>query len=177
MSQSLHHLAKVSPRSFNSNRKKSGPLKKSLCFGRGNFKDIEILAFLTLILSLETGHCNQLKIIHLFVNVRKFYFQGHTAHLTSHVSQVFINIYRKSRENLKPKSSNFCNWELGPALNFWSFSSRNGVFNGDEKFSSVEDFSVCRCKRWDPLILNVQSSDTFLVLDVSPELWTILMRL
>merc|ERR1719219_1396479 len=26
-------------------------------------------------------------------------------------------------------------------------SSRNGVFNGDEKFSSVEDFSVCRCKR------------------------------
>ena len=102
------------------------------------------------------------------------YISRDTQH-SSHVSQVFINIYRKSRENLKPKSSNFCNWELGPALNLvfqlekWSFQWRWEILFC-WGFFSVQMQEV----RWDPQILHVL---TPCWLDVSPELWTILMRL
>ena len=93
-----------------------------------------------------------------FLNDFKFYFDWSKLHHgTAHVTQVFINIYRKSTENFKPKSQNCTNWELGHISNIFSFSSTNGDFNGEEKFDSGEDISVCRCKRFHLQILKLMA--------------------
>ena len=74
-----------------------------------------------------------------------------------HVTQVFINIYRKSTEisnqSLKiAQTENLVTYQI-----FFSFSSTNGNFDRDEKFDSVEDFSVCRCKRFHLQILKLMT--------------------
>ena len=66
---------------------------------------------------------------------------------------------------------------ISPKHNIYSLElGRNGMFNGSKQYSSAEDVSVCRCKRWVPLWqIFFPARHIFRVVDVSPGPWQTLM--